>query len=79
MPALSFSYPERDVLDDGVAMAVLVGQRHQDVESGGRQRQQRVNLFAVDHAFYYSHGGYMFNGYRRKRRANGLFGLRAAG
>ena len=37
----------RDVLDDGVAVPVLVGQGQQDVERRGRQRQQRVDLRRV--------------------------------
>ena len=36
-----------DVLDDGVAVAVLVGERHQDVERDRRQRQQLVGGFVV--------------------------------
>jgi hypothetical protein len=32
----------RDLLNDRVAVAILVGQRHEDVEGGGRQRKRRL-------------------------------------
>src|SRR6266540_1498638 len=43
---LQFSAGTRfDVLDNRVAVAVLVGQREQDVKRRGRQREQTVDLF----------------------------------
>src|SRR6185503_5033693 len=52
--------PPRDLLDDRVAVEVLLDEREQDVERGSRQ-----------HGVDYSQGGYSVNGYRRGAGENG--------
>ena len=59
VPALNLSAPLRAlgyVLDDGVAVAILLGHRHEDVKRGRRQRQEGIGVF---HGFNYIHSGYM--------------------
>ena len=47
-----------DVLDDAVAVAVVVGHRDQDVEGRRGQRQQRRRAGVCGHVVEYSHSGY---------------------
>lgn len=66
-----------DVLDDPVAVPILVGERQEDVERRGRQRQQRVHVLAAEAEKFVGHGGdyiqrgYIPIGYRRTARAAG--------
>ena len=50
--------PRQDFLDDGVAVAVFVGERHQNVKDGRLQ-----------HLVIYIHCGYNFNGYKDETTA----------
>ena len=52
--------PRQDFLDDGVAVAVFVGQRHQDVKDRRLSGSDR-------HGSHYIHCGYNFNGYKTRR------------
>src|SRR5688572_22192416 len=56
-------------LDDAVAVAILVGEGHQDVEHGRWQRQERIDASGLSHGTYYIHSGYTCRGYRRQRGA----------